>query len=91
MAEVAEDLGSNCREATAAYAVTGEEQTAALLMGSLRQYGLPARLVSPREIGLTAVGTTLESSPVRMVMRLLAERLSRNAETKKQASRSISS
>jgi homoserine dehydrogenase len=66
MAEVAEDLGSDCPEATAAYVATGEVQTAALLMGSLRQYGLPARLVSPREIGLTAVGTILESSPVRI-------------------------
>jgi homoserine dehydrogenase len=66
MAEVAEDLGSDCPEATAAYVATGEEQTAALLMGSLRQYGLPARLVCPREIGLTAVGSILESSPVRL-------------------------
>src|ERR1700722_11093477 len=66
IAEIAEDLGSDYPEAVAAYVATGETQTAALLMGSLRQYGLPARLVSPREIGLTAVGATLESSPAHL-------------------------
>jgi homoserine dehydrogenase len=64
MGEVADALGSDCPEATAAYAATGEQQTGALLLGSLRQYGLPARLVSPREIGLIAEGPTLESSPL---------------------------
>jgi homoserine dehydrogenase len=66
MSEVADALGSDCPEATAAYVATGEQQTGALLLGSLRQYGLPARLVSPREIGLIAEGLTLESSPVRV-------------------------
>jgi homoserine dehydrogenase len=64
MGEIADALGSDCAQATAAYVATGEEQTGALLLGSLRQYGLPARLVSPREIGLIAEGCALESSPV---------------------------
>ena len=64
MGNVADALGSDCPEATAAYVATGEEQTGALLLGSLRQYGLPARLLSPREIGLIAKGSVLESSPV---------------------------
>jgi homoserine dehydrogenase len=64
MGEVADALGSDCSEATAAYVATGERQTGALLLGSLRQHGLPARLVSPREIELIAEGPLLESSPV---------------------------
>lgn len=66
MREVAGVLGSECPEATAAYVATGEQQTGALLLGSLRQYGLPARLLSPREIGLMAEGSILESTPVRV-------------------------
>jgi homoserine dehydrogenase len=66
LAEMADTLGSDCPEATAAYVATGEQQTAALLLGSLRQYGLPARLVSPHEIGLLAEGSLLESAPVRV-------------------------
>src|SRR5580692_7977029 len=62
MAEVA--VGTECPEAMAAYVATGEERTAALLQGSLHQYGLPSRLVSPREIGLLAAGPLLESMPI---------------------------
>jgi homoserine dehydrogenase len=66
MGEVADALGSDCPEATAAYVATGEQQTGALLLGSLLQCGLPARFVSPREIGLIAEGSLLESAPVRV-------------------------
>src|SRR6267154_634775 len=44
MREVTDALGSDCPEATAAYVATGEQQTGALLLGSLLQCGLPARL-----------------------------------------------
>src|ERR1700679_862592 len=65
MDEVADTLGVNCSpEAVAAYVATGEERTAALLLGSLHQYGLPARLLSPHDIGLIADGSSLESMPV---------------------------
>lgn len=64
MAEVADIAGTECPEAMAAYVATGEERTAALLQGSLHQYGLPSRLVSPREIGLVAEGPLLESMPI---------------------------
>ena len=64
MSEVTDALGSDCPEATAAYVATGERQTGALLLRSLHRFGLPARLVSPREIGLIAAGSLLESSPV---------------------------
>jgi homoserine dehydrogenase len=63
MAEVAAALGTDSPEATAAYVATGEQRTAALLLGALLQHGLPARLVDPREIGLLAEGPTLESTP----------------------------
>jgi len=45
MAEVAEDLGSECPQATAAYVATGEQQTAALLMGRapIRPAGSPGK------------------------------------------------
>jgi homoserine dehydrogenase len=66
MGEVIDTIGAECPEATAAYLATGEEQTTALLLGSLRQYGLPARLLSPREIGLFAEGPILESTPCRV-------------------------
>jgi homoserine dehydrogenase len=62
--EVAAALGSECPEAAAAFIATGESQTAALLHGSLRRYGLPSRIADPREIGLMAQGTPLESMPV---------------------------
>jgi homoserine dehydrogenase len=64
LADVTEALGTDCPEATAAYLATGEIKTAALLHGSLRQYGLPSRIVDPREIDLRAAGTSLESTPI---------------------------
>jgi homoserine dehydrogenase len=64
--EVAAALGSECPDAAAAFIATGESQTAALLHGSLRQYGLPSRIADPREIGLMAQGAPLESMPVRV-------------------------
>jgi homoserine dehydrogenase len=66
MAGVTSALGSGGAEATAAYVATGEQQTAALLLGSLHQYGLPARTVHPHDIGLVAEGPLLESMPVRV-------------------------
>ncbi len=65
MAGMADTVGTGCPEAIAAYVATGEERTAALLHGSLHQYGLPSRLVSPREIALVAEGPLLESTPTR--------------------------
>jgi homoserine dehydrogenase len=66
MAEVADFMGTECPEAMAAYVATGEERTAALLQGSLHQYGVPSRLVSPREIALLAEGPLLESTPIQV-------------------------
>jgi homoserine dehydrogenase len=66
MAEVAEVLGGDCPEATAAYVATGEQRTAALLLGALQKSGLPARMIDPREIGLIAEGSFAESTPVRV-------------------------
>ena len=66
MAEVANELGTNCSEASAAYVATGEQRTAALLMGSLQNCGVPSRLIDPREIGLIAEGSFTESTPVRV-------------------------
>ena len=63
LAEAAEIFGDGCDEALAAYVSTGEQQSAALLVGSLRVYGLPVRLIEPREIGLLAEGPILESDP----------------------------
>jgi homoserine dehydrogenase len=42
---------------------TGEQRTAALLTGLLGLSGIPARVIEPREIGLTAQGDALESVP----------------------------
>jgi homoserine dehydrogenase len=64
MSEVTDALGSDCPQATADYVSTGELKTAALLLGALHQCGLPARLLHPRDIGLTAEGSPLESAPV---------------------------
>jgi homoserine dehydrogenase len=50
--------------ATAAYIAQGEQRTAALLLASLMRCGMSARLVEPRDIGLIAEGTPLESTPV---------------------------
>src|SRR5882724_9505572 len=61
--EVSSITESECREATAAYVSTGEQKTAALLLGTLRRNGIPSRIVEPREIGLIADGSILESAP----------------------------
>jgi homoserine dehydrogenase len=61
--EAASLFGEACPDATAAYVATGELKTAALLVGSLKGSGIPARLIEPREIGLMASGTSLESHP----------------------------
>jgi homoserine dehydrogenase len=66
MAEVADVLGADCPEATAAYVATGEQRTAALLLGSLQKSGIPSRVIDPREIGLIAEGSFSESTPVRV-------------------------
>lgn len=66
MADVADALGADCPEATAAYVATGEDRTAALLAGSLQISGIPSRIINPREIGLLAEGSSLESAPVRV-------------------------
>jgi homoserine dehydrogenase len=66
IAEVADALRADCPEATAHYVATGEQRTAALLVGSLQTSGIPSRIVDPREIGLIAEGTFLESTPVRV-------------------------
>ncbi len=50
--------------AKAAYIAQGEQRTAALLLGALNRAGIPARVLEPREIGLIAEGTPLESTPV---------------------------
>jgi homoserine dehydrogenase len=66
MADVMDIVGPGCPDAIATYVATGEERTAALLHGSLHQYGLPSRLVNPREIALVAEGSLLESMPTRV-------------------------
>jgi homoserine dehydrogenase len=50
--------------AAAAYVAGGEQQTAAQLIDSLTRCGIPGLLVEPRDIGLIADGTVLESVPV---------------------------
>src|SRR3984957_410282 len=66
MTEVADVLGAACPEATAAYVATGEQRTGALLLGCLQNSGIPSRVVDPREIGLKAEGSFLESTPVKV-------------------------
>jgi homoserine dehydrogenase len=63
MREAAVDLKAECPEAIAAYVSTGEQKTAALLLGALSQHGMPARLVEPREINLAVEGASLEATP----------------------------
>jgi len=63
MREAAQVFADENSSATAAYVATGEQQTAALLTGLLSGHGLPARLVDPREIGLLAQGSNLDSQP----------------------------
>ncbi len=61
----ADNLVSSTKpSAMAAYIAQGEQRTAALLLGSLMRCGIPARVVEPRDIGLIAEGTPLESTPV---------------------------
>src|SRR5258708_14973681 len=62
--EVSDGTEYECREAPAAYVSTGEQKTAALLLGTLRRCGMPSRMVEPREIGLIAEGSILESAPL---------------------------
>src|SRR5277367_1356765 len=50
IAEAADVLGAECPEAIAAYVATGEQRTAALLLGSLLKSGIPSRMTDPREI-----------------------------------------
>jgi len=66
IAEVADVLGAGCPEATAAYVATGEQRTAALMLGSLQKSGIPSRMIDPSEIGFIAEGLLSESTPVRV-------------------------
>jgi len=66
IAEAADVLGAECPEAIAAYVATGEQRTAALLLGSLLKSGIPSRMTDPREIELIAEGSFSESTPVRV-------------------------
>ncbi|MGH6609932.1 MAG: hypothetical protein ACRECQ_06730, partial [Burkholderiaceae bacterium] len=50
--------------ATAELLATGERHCAALLGVSLDRAGIKTRVVDPREIGLTTVGSALDSEPV---------------------------
>jgi homoserine dehydrogenase len=59
----AEALVAANSSAIAAYIAQGEQRTAALLLGALARCGIPARGVEPRDIGLIAEGTPLESTP----------------------------
>jgi homoserine dehydrogenase len=62
--EAAALFGANSPEALAIYTATGEQKTAALLVGALCENGIPARYVDPREIALMTDGPRLESAPV---------------------------
>ena len=50
--------------ATAELLATGERHSAALLGVALDRVGVRARVLDPREIGLTAVGSAIDSEPV---------------------------
>ena len=50
--------------ATAELLATGERESAALLGIALDRAGIPARVLNPREIGLTALGSPLDSALV---------------------------
>ena len=56
-------FGDDAPTATACFAVTGEQQSAALLAGCLVRSGVSARVMEPREIGLSVHGSTLEAEP----------------------------
>ena len=62
--EAEELFASSQPRASAAYIAQGEQRTAALLLDALRRCGIPARGVEPRDIGLIAEGTPLESTPI---------------------------
>jgi homoserine dehydrogenase len=64
IAEATALFGENSPEALATYVATGEQKTAALLVGALCENGIPARYVDPREIALMTDGPRLESAPV---------------------------
>lgn len=49
--------------ALAAFVVTGEQYAAAQLALALEQFGIPARLVDPREVELRAIGAPLDAEP----------------------------
>jgi homoserine dehydrogenase len=63
--------------AAAAYIAKGEQRTAALLSASLIRFGIPSRAVEPRDIGLIAEGSPLESTPVSVDVTALARFWSR--------------
>jgi homoserine dehydrogenase len=69
--EVVDVLGSESPEAIAAYVATGEQRSAALLLGSLQKSGIPSRMIDPREIGLITEGSFSESTPVRVDLAVL--------------------
>jgi homoserine dehydrogenase len=62
--EVSSFIGTCVPEATAAYVATGEQRTAAMLLGALRISGIPSQIVEPRDIRLVAEGPLTESAPV---------------------------
>jgi homoserine dehydrogenase len=66
MTEIADVLGADCPAAMAAYVATGEQRTAALLLGSLQRSGIPSRVIDPREIELIADGFVTDGTPVRV-------------------------
>lgn len=50
--------------ATASLLLSGETETAALLTLALGQAGLPAKVLTPRQIGLLTRGETLDAEPI---------------------------
>jgi homoserine dehydrogenase len=64
MDDVMNAIGTSCPEATAAYVATGEQRTAALLLGALRTAGISSRIIDPRDIRLLAEGSLTESTPI---------------------------
>jgi homoserine dehydrogenase len=68
--EADKQLAANA-SAMAAYIAQGEQRTAALLLGALTSSGIAARVVEPRDIGLIAEGTPLESTPIAVDVTIL--------------------
>src|ERR1700685_27592 len=60
----AADLVEASPGAVAAHIAQGEQRTASLLLGALTRCGIPARGAEPRDIGLIAQGSHLESTPI---------------------------